>query len=176
MTTTYTAAIGESLIAARRIGATWRQSAASAGISHATLARWIRKGRKGDPLYETFAGDYDAAKGVYEASLLARVSTAVASGDAVAQDKLGPEAAKAVVAAGRLALDVLKHRETKALRNAELKLAKARTLVEEHRAAGTHVERHEIATATDDALLEEARALAAALTAALGGSDPSTPH
>ena len=55
---------------------------------------------------------------------------------------------------------------------AEAPLRAARIDVERQRAQGTFVERHEIANATDDALLEEARALAAALR----GDGTGAPH
>lgn len=66
----------------------------------------------------------------------------------------------------------LDHRRGDPRASYDTKRARYEAEVAKNRAAGTHVERHEIANATDDALLEEARALAAALR----GDGTGAPH
>lgn len=160
--TTYTPDLGARIVAARRIGATLRESAASAHAPWGSVWEWVKRGRRwnrgnrsvpGDAAFADFAADMDAAPGVFMTTLKA-------------------QRAKGVSTDSRLAHDIIKHEETKLLRNEELRLMKARARVEEARAAGTHVERHEITTIDDAALLEEARALAAALR----GDGTGAPH
>lgn len=128
--TTFTPALAKEIIDARRIGATVREAIAAAGVPRTTALEWLERGRawnsgaSQDPRDERFAAyarDMDGARAVYLRSLRAFRA------NGVQQD-------------ARLAHEVIKHEETKELRNQELRLLKQRVRVEKNRAAGTHVE------------------------------------
>lgn len=157
--TTFTAAIAEELVNARRVGSTFREAREAAGVGLRTLTEWLARGRRwnagtrdniGDATYAAFAADFDAAHSVYLRTLRAHRASGVAKD-------------------GRLAHEVIKHEETKALRNEELRLLKARARVEENRADGTHVERVDVVTRdmTDADIIAEARRLAAEIEGAI---------
>ena len=147
---TFTPEIAAAILGARRVGAPLRQCAEAAGVPWRTFCDWLRKGREGDPLFDAFATDVDAASAKVDAVLYARVM-------------------KGTEKDARLALDVIKYREASKIRAAELRLAKARGTVEEKRAEGTHVDRVEHATKDP---LDEIRSRLARRAAALGaGSD-----
>lgn len=146
------AAIVNALLA----GNTYRDACEAAGIPWSTWRDWSRQHREGghpDP-------DVDAL--IAEARIAyAKASTAITAQVRIAGAK-----------DWRASAFLLQHRQGDPKARHDARRARWEAEVAKARAAGTHVERHEITTATDDALLEEARALAAAL----GGSDPRTPH
>lgn len=154
--TTYTPDLGARIVAARRIGATLRESAASAHAPWGSVWEWVKRGRRwnrgnrsvpGDAAFADFAADMDAAPGVFMTTLKA-------------------QRAKGVSTDSRLAHDIIRHEETKLLRNEELRLLKARARVEEARAEGTFVERVAVeAPKTREELIAEARSLAAEIEA-----------
>jgi hypothetical protein len=137
-------------------GSTYRAACGAAGIPWATWMRWSREVRAGecdDPDVEALVID---ARKAFEA---ANVALASSIHVATADD-------------WKAAAWLLQHRQGDPKARHDEKRARYEAEVAKNRAAGTHVERHEIANATDDALLEEARALADALR----GGDPSAPH
>jgi hypothetical protein len=137
-------------------GSTYRAACGAAGISWPTWMRWSREVRADvcdDPDVEALVLD---ARKAFEA---ANVALATSIHVATADD-------------WKAAAWLLQHRQGDPKARHDEKRARYEAEVAKNRAAGTHVERHEIANATDDALLEEARALADALR----GSDPSAPH
>ena len=137
-------------------GSTYRAACGAAGISWPTWMRWSREVRAeecDDP--DVAALVIDARKTFEAANVALATSIRVASADD-----------------WKAAAWLLDHRQGDPKARHDAKRARYEAEVAKARAAGTHVERHEITTADDAALLEEARALAAAL----GGSDPSAPH
>jgi hypothetical protein len=137
-------------------GSTYRAACGAAGISWPTWMRWSREVRAeacDDPDIAALVAD---ARTTFEA---ANVALATSIRVASAND-------------WKAAAWLLQHRQGDPKARHDEKRARYEAEVAKNRAAGTHVERHEIATATDDALLEEARALADALR----GGDPSAPH
>jgi hypothetical protein len=137
-------------------GSTYRAACGAAGISWPTWMRWSREVRAeecDDP--DVAALVIDARKTFEAANVALATSIRVASADD-----------------WKAAAWLLDHRQGDPKARHDAKRARYEAEVAKARAAGTHVERHEIATADDAALLEEARALAAALS----GSDPSAPH
>lgn len=60
----FTAAVRESLLETKRLGAPDTLACAGAGVSTDSLARWLDKGRsaEGESLYRKFYLDYEAAK------------------------------------------------------------------------------------------------------------------
>lgn len=146
----------EAIINALLAGNTYRDACEAAGIPWSTWRDWSRQHREGghpDP-------DVDAL--IAEARIAyAKASTAITAQVRIAGAK-----------DWRASAFLLQHRQGDPKARHDARRARWEAEVAKARAAGTHVERHEITTATDDALLEEARALAAAL----GGSDPRTPH
>jgi hypothetical protein len=155
-TTTFTTVIAEKIVNARRVGSTARESAASAAVPWQTVKQWLQRGRRfnrgeresiGDETYAAFAQAFDEAPGVFMTTLRAHRAAGVAKDP-------------------RLAHDIIRHEETKVLRNEELRLLKARADVEENRAAGTHVDRVAVETPkTREELIAEARRLAAEIEA-----------
>lgn len=149
--TTFTAAIAAEIVNARRIGSPFKESIAAAGVPNQTACDWLMRGRRwnagdrsniGDATYAAFAHDMDGARDVYLRGLRGY-------------------RAKGLTTDARLAHEVLKHEETKALRNEELKLLKQRVRVETNRADGTHIERHEVralAALSEEELDERERA------------------
>jgi hypothetical protein len=137
-------------------GSTYRAACGAAGISWPTWMRWSREVRAeacDDPDIAALVAD---ARTTFEAANVAlATSIRVASADD-----------------WKAAAWLLDHRQGDPKARYDAKRARYEAEVAKARAAGTHVERHEITTADDAALLEEARALAAALS----GSDPSAPH
>mgnify|MGYP003440844310 FL=1 len=161
--TTFTPAIAAELVNARRVGSTFREAREAAGVALSTLSEWLRRGRAwnagerddaGGQRYADFARDFDAGRSVYLRTLRAHRASGVAKD-------------------GRLAHEVIKHEETRELRNEELKLLKERARVEKNRADGTHVERVNVSTRemTDAEILAEARLLAAQIAADLAPAD-----
>ncbi len=146
----------EAIINALLAGNTYRDACEAAGIPWSTWRDWSRQHREGghpDP-------DVDAL--IAEARIAyAKASTAITAQVRIAGAK-----------DWRASAFLLQHRQGDPKARHDARRARWEAEVAKARATGTHVERHEITTATDDALLEEARALAAAL----GGSDPRTPH
>ena len=137
-------------------GSTYRAACGAAGIPWATWMRWSREVRAGecdDPDVEALVID---ARKAFEA---ANVALATSIHLATADD-------------WKAAAWLLQHRQGDPKARHDEKRARYEAEVAKNRAAGTHVERHEIANATDDALLEEARALAAALR----GDGTGAPH
>lgn len=137
-------------------GSTYRAACGAAGISWPTWMRWSREVRAeecDDP--DVAALVIDARKTFEAANVALATSIRVASADD-----------------WKAAAWLLDHRQGDPKARHDAKRARYEAEVAKARAAGTHVERHEITTADDAALLEEARALAAALS----GSDPSAPH
>lgn len=127
---TFNAALAKEIVDSRRIGSTVREAFAAAGVPKATASEWLTRGRlwnsnastdASDERFAAFARDFDAARSVYLRSLRAYRANGV---------QVDP----------RLAHEVLKHEETKELRNQELRLLKQRVRVETNRAEGTHVE------------------------------------
>ena len=137
-------------------GSTYRAACGAAGIPWATWMRWSREVRAGecdDPDVEALVID---ARKAFEA---ANVALASSIHVATADD-------------WKAAAWLLQHRQGDPKARHDEKRARYEAEVAKNRAAGTHVERHEINAATDEALLEEARALAAALR----GDGTGAPH
>jgi len=44
--------------------------ASLAGVNRSTLLRWLHEGRKGNPVYQDFAINFDRNKGIFQANLL----------------------------------------------------------------------------------------------------------
>jgi hypothetical protein len=95
------------LVAARRVGAPLRHCAKAAGVPWRTLCDWLRKGREGDARYAPLAAALDAADAAIEQVLRAR-------------------ALKGTEKDARLAFDMVRWRESQAIRKAELRLARAK--------------------------------------------------
>ena len=137
-------------------GSTYRAACGAAGISWPTWMRWSRDVRAdecSDPDVEALVID---ARKAFEA---ANVALATSIHVATADD-------------WKAAAWLLQHRQGDPKARHDEKRARYEAEVAKNRAAGTHVERHEIANATDDALLEEARVLADALR----GDGTGAPH
>ncbi len=137
-------------------GSTYRAACGAAGISWPTWMRWSREVRAeecDDP--DVTALVTDARKTFEAANVALATSIRVASADD-----------------WKAAAWLLDHRQGDPKARHDARRARWEAEVAKARAAGTHVERHEITTTDDATLIEEARALAAAL----GGSDPRTPH
>jgi len=137
-------------------GSTYRAACGAAGISWPTWMRWSREVRASacdDPDVEALV--LDARKAFEAANVALATSIRVASADD-----------------WKAAAWLLDHRQGDPKARYDAKRARYEAEVAKARAAGTHVERHEITTADDAALLEEARALAAALS----GGDTGAPH
>ena len=146
----------EAIINALLAGNTYRDACEAAGIPWSTWRDWSRQHREGghpDP-------DVDAL--IAEARIAyAKASTAITAQVRIAGAK-----------DWRASAFLLQHRQGDPKARHDTRRARYEAEVAKARALGTHVERHEITTADDATLIEEARALAAAL----GGSDPRTPH
>ena len=95
------------LVAARRVGAPLRHCAKAAGVPWRTLCDWLRKGREGDARFAPLASALDAADAAIEQVLRAR-------------------ALKGTEKDARLAFDMVRWRESQAIRKAELRLARAK--------------------------------------------------
>jgi hypothetical protein len=95
------------LVAARRVGAPLRHCAKAAGVPWRTLCDWLRKGREGDARFAPLAAALDAADAAIEQVLRAR-------------------ALKGTEKDARLAFDMVRWRESQAIRKAELRLARAK--------------------------------------------------
>ena len=104
---TLTREVHAALVAARRVGAPLRHCAKAAGVPWRTLCDWLRKGRDGDDRFASLAADLDAADAAIEQVLRAR-------------------ALKGTEKDARLAFDMVRWRESQALRKAELRLARAK--------------------------------------------------
>ena len=153
--TTYTPKAHAALVAARRVGSTLKEACDAVGVPSTTVDDWLKRGRRWndgdhtnarDETYATFAREMDGAHALWITSLRSRVT-------------------KATEKDGRLALDVLKWHDLLAHRAAEKRLLRAKANVEEQRAAGLLVERHEVkhvAEMNDDELRAEAQRLLAA--------------
>jgi hypothetical protein len=153
--TAYNEATHAALVAARRVGSSLKEACAAVGVNGRIVDDWLQRGRRwneGDhtnPLdarYATFAQEMDSAHALWITSLRSRVT-------------------KATEKDGRLAWDVLCRHEEFALRREQKRLLRAKANVEEQRAAGLLVERHEVkhvAEMTEDELRAEAQRLLAA--------------
>lgn len=144
------------LLEALAQGSTYRAACGAAGIAWATWMRWcaqVRAGECADPDVAALVSD---ARKTFEA---ANVALATTIRTASAED-------------WKAAAWLLDHRQGDPKARHDTKRARYEAEVAKARAAGTHVERHEISGATDETLLEEARAL----VAALGGDGASTTH
>lgn len=148
---TLTREVHAALVAARRVGAPLRHCAKAAGVPWRTLCDWLRKGRDGDARFAPLAADLDAADAAIEQVLRAR-------------------ALKGTEKDARLAFDMVRWRESQAERKAGLRLAQAKATVEERRASGDHVDRHEFSSLAAPADLQ-ARLAAAARAAAASPAD-----
>lgn len=140
---TFTPEIAATIIGARRVGAPLRQCAQAAGVPWRTFCDWLKAGRGGEARYAKFAQECDAAGAQVDTVLHARVM-------------------KGTEKDPRLALDVIKYRDAARVRDAELRLLKARGTVEEKRATGDHVDRVEVRNVselTDAELIAEAERL-----------------
>ena len=153
----YTPEIGATIRGARLVGTPLRTCAKAAGVPWSTCCDWLAKGRA----YNEAA----PADRIARHAALGQFAAEIDKAGAQAESVLYQRVMKATEKDGRIALDLIKWK-------AEAPLRAARIDVERQRAQGTFVERHEIANATDDALLEEARALAAALR----GDGTGAPH
>ncbi len=146
----------EAIINALLAGNTYRDACEAAGIPWSTWRDWSRQHREGghpDP-------DVDAL--IAEARIAyAKASTAITAQVRIAGAK-----------DWRASAFLLQHRQGDPKARHDARRARWEAEVAKARAAGTHVERHEITTADDAALLEEARALAAALR----GDGTGAPH
>ena len=121
---TFTPEIAATIIGARRVGAPLRQCAKAAAVPWRTLCDWLRAGRDGDERFAAFTAEVDKADADLERVLRAR-------------------ALKGTEDDPRLAFDMLRWRESQEERKAKLRLLRAQGTVEEKRATGEHVERHE---------------------------------
>jgi len=155
--TAFTPKLGATILGARLVGTPLRVCVRAAGVPWSTFCGWLTAGRAHN------AADEGARNAKHHD--LGEFAESIDKAGAQAEAVLYQRVLKATEKDGGLALKLLQWR-------ADAPLRAARLDVERQRAQGTFVERHEIANATDDALLEEARALAAALS----GSDPSAPH
>lgn len=156
---TLTREVHAALVAARRVGAPLRHCAKAAGVPWRTLCDWLRKGRDGDDRFASLAADLDAADAAIEQVLRAR-------------------ALKGTEKDARLAFDMIRWRESQAERKAGLRLAQAKATVEERRASGDHVDRHEFSSLAAPADLQARLAAAARAAAAepadeVSGAEPS---
>lgn len=152
---TYTPELGAQILGARRVGATLRDAAKAAGVPWQTFKDWLRAGREGDARFADFAASIDKAAAQYEQVLRARVM-------------------KGTEEDPRLAFDVLKWVELKPERDAKLRALKAQADVDEKRASGELVERHE--HSVKDPLDELRRRLAQGAAATEAGGDPREPE
>ena len=153
----YTPEIGATIRGARLVGTPLRTCARAAGVPWSTCCDWLAKGRA----YNEAA----PADRIARHAALGQFAAEIDKAGAQAESVLYQRVMKATEKDGRIALDLIKWK-------AEAPLRAARIDVERQRAQGTFVERHEINAATDEALLEEARALAAALR----GDGTDAPH
>lgn len=152
----FRAAMRAAIINALLAGNTYRDACEAAGIPWSTWRDWSRQHREGghpDPDVDSLIAE-------------ARIAYAKASTAITAQVRI------AGAKDWRASAFLLQHRQGDPKARHDTRRARYEAEVAKNRAAGTHVERHEIANATDDALLEEARALAAALR----GDGTGAPH
>lgn len=109
---TLTREVHAALVAARRVGAPLRHCAKAAGVPWRTLCYWLRQGRNGDARFAPLASALDAADAAIEQVLRAR-------------------ALKGTEKDARLAFDMVRWRESQAIRKAELRLARAKAVTVE---------------------------------------------
>jgi uncharacterized protein YdbL (DUF1318 family) len=121
---TFTSELGAQIIGARRVGATLRDACKAAGVPWETFKGWLKAGRSGDARLEAFARDIDKAAAQFDQVLRARVL-------------------KGTEEDARLAFDIIKWNELRAERAAKLRALEAQAIVDEKRAEGTLVDRHE---------------------------------
>lgn len=144
------------MLDALKTGSTYRAACGAAGIPWQTWMQWSRMVRDdecADPDVESLVRD---ARKTYEAASVALAATVHVAG----------------VDDWKAAAWLLDHRQGDPKARHDAKRARYEAEVAKHRADGSHVERHEIASASDEDLAEEARAL----IAALAGGDPRTTH
>jgi hypothetical protein len=139
-----------------RDGATIRAAAGAVGIPESTWHSWRAAVQRGT------CADADVVALVTAAMTAYNEHTA----------ELQKSVAVAAASDWKAAAWALDHRRGDPRASYDTKRARYEAEVAKNRAAGTHVERHEINAATDEALLEEARALAAALR----GDGTGAPH
>lgn len=121
---TFTPEIGAQILGARRVGATLRVAAKAAGVPWRTVCDWMKAGRAGDKRLVEFVKDLDKAAAQFEQVLRARVM-------------------RGTEADARLAFDILRWNELRPEREAKLRALKAQATVDEKRATGELVEKHE---------------------------------
>lgn len=146
---------GAAIIGARRVGATLVDACKAAGVPWETFKRWLKAGRAGDPRLTAFAESVDKAAAQYAQVLRARVM-------------------KGTEEDARLAFDLLKWNELRAERSAKLRALKAQATVDEKRAAGEIVDRHE--HSLRDPLDELRCRLSQGTQSAEAGRNPSEPE
>lgn len=152
----YTPEVGAVIRGARLVGTPLRTCAKAAGVPYATLCDWLAKGRAYN---DAAVPDRDAKHAVLGA-FAADMDRAAGQSDAVLHQRV----MKGTEKDGRLAFDVIRWKSEAATRAAKRELIEAQRDVERNRAAGTHVERHEVRDVsglTDDELRAEAQRLAA---------------
>ena len=153
----YTPEIGATIRGARLVGTPLRTCAKAAGVPWSTCCDWLAKGRAYNEAAPADRNARHAALGQFAAE--------IDKAGAQAETVLYQRVMKATEKDGGLALKLLQWK-------ADARLRAAHLAVEEKRANGTLVERHEIRDVSDEALLEEANRLIAELR----GSEPSTPQ
>ena len=144
--TAFTPKLGATILGARLVGTPLRVCVKAAGVPWSTFCGWLTTGRAYNSADESARIGKHRDLGEFAAS----IDKAGAQAEAVLYQRV----LKATEKDGGLALKLLQWR-------ADAPLRAARLDVERQRAQGTLIERHEITTATDDALLEEARRLIA---------------
>lgn len=152
--TAYDERVHAAIVSTLRVGASRTSACRSAGVSRDTFNDWIQRGRRWnsgdhtdprDAHYALFAEQCDNAHDLYLTSLRARV-------------------VKGTEKRPKFAFEVLRWEENRLQRREEKRLLKAKANVEEQRAAGLLVERHEVkhvSEMTEDELRTEALRLLA---------------
>lgn len=136
---TFTDDLAAQILGARRVGAPLRKCVAAAGVSWSTFCTWLDRGRK---LNEAVDRGEDPKRNVLDDRLMA-FATAVDKADADFERVLYARAVKGTEDDARLAFDMIRWRAAKPEREAKLGLLRAQRDVEQKRAKGEHVERHE---------------------------------
>ena len=144
--TAFTPKLGATILGARLVGTPLRVCVKAAGVPWSTFCGWLTTGR-------AYNNADEAARNAKHRDL-GEFAESIDKAGAQAEAVLYQRVLKATEKDGGLALKLLQWR-------ADAPLRAARLDVERQRAQGTLIERHEITTATDDALLEEARRLIA---------------
>jgi len=135
---TFNTDVASRIIGARLVGAPLRRCVAAAGVSWSTFTTWLDRGRKVNEARERG----DATGNALDAAL-AQFAADIDAADARCESTLYARAMKGTEEDPRLAFDMLRWRAEKPSRDAKLGLLKAQREVEEKRATGELVERHE---------------------------------